>query len=805
MFDSNYKDFLRELDLVQNKEIYARITSLSFNELPIEVIEGCITGGSINIDGASAIRRSCSLTMSAPEFKYNKYNWSLNNKIKLEIGIRNEINSKYPDIIWFNQGIYILTTFNQSNSVNSQSISLSGKDKMCLLNGEVGGTIESQVDFGTIKEEDINGVWTIRKIPIEEIIKNAVHTYAGEPYHNIIINDLAEYGLELLEYRYDVPLYLYRKNDKGTGGEDSNIIFYNMMIENDHLTLYTKSGSVYTEIKLKDLDSTMLDNLVESLIPGDKDIKPQPVYSKKNSNADYIFAKVEYGQTAGYKMTDLTYAGDLIANAGDSITSVLDKIKNMLVEFEYFYDLDGRFVFQKKKSFLATMWSPLATDDESQVYVEQSLDLSLQNAYRFNNHQLITAFNNSANLLDIRNDYSIWGETTGISGAPIPIHMRYAIDTKPYSYTQISTNDESAKAQIDAYNKRYNTNMSGNDNPKTFTASDWCDWREVIYQMALDYYKFNFLDDFEVRLAAANPQYPTGQTGYERYYIDLQGFWRDLYYPDLNLEIKRIESELADWQTKLNGFLDKIKDITDEWGVVGDWIASLLEPWYQQRDEAQTKIEELEERLKRYRKELKEYYYYDLDDQGNVTYDYTDIDGQGTPDPKVYWHRDVYVSPERINFWFDFLDTEGQLEEYSVRNIGIRSKVVNESGIKSIYFRRVPAVVFTESLNTTLKIPSYKYLQIPKNQIDEMFSISAQGKSAKEKLDELLYTHGYCSENVTITALPIYYLDVNTRIYVNDNDSNVNGDYIVNKISIPLTYNGTMSITANKAAKDILN
>jgi hypothetical protein len=53
--------------------------------------------------------------------------------------------------------------------------------------------------------------------------------------------------------------------------------------------------------------------------------------------------------------------------------------------------------------------------------------------------------------------------------------------------------------------------------------------------------------------------------------------------------------------------------------------------------------------------------------------------------------------------------------------------------------------------------------------------------------------------------LPIYYLDVNTRIYVNDNDSNVNGDYIVNKISIPLTYNGTMSITANKAAKDILN
>jgi hypothetical protein len=59
----------------------------------------------------------------------------------------------------------------------------------------------------------------------------------------------------------------------------------------------------------------------------------------------YIFAKVEYGQTIGYKITDLIYPGDLIANVGEAITSILDKIRNMLTEFEYFYDLDGSFVF----------------------------------------------------------------------------------------------------------------------------------------------------------------------------------------------------------------------------------------------------------------------------------------------------------------------------------------------------------------------------------------------------------------------------------------------------------------------------
>jgi hypothetical protein len=85
---------------------------------------------------------------------------------------------------------------------------------MCLLNGEVSGSLESSIDFGTIEEEDKNGNWIIRKLPIVDIIKNAVHTYGGEPYYNIIINDLDTYGLELLEYRYDTPLFLYRDPTK---------------------------------------------------------------------------------------------------------------------------------------------------------------------------------------------------------------------------------------------------------------------------------------------------------------------------------------------------------------------------------------------------------------------------------------------------------------------------------------------------------------------------------------------------------------------------------------------------------------
>ena len=55
-------------------------------------------------------------------------------------------------------------------------------------------------------------------------------------------------------------------------------------------------------------------------------------------------AKIEYGETAGYHRIPLIYNNDLILNAGETVTSLLDKLKDMLGDFEYFYDLQGRFI-----------------------------------------------------------------------------------------------------------------------------------------------------------------------------------------------------------------------------------------------------------------------------------------------------------------------------------------------------------------------------------------------------------------------------------------------------------------------------
>ena len=125
------KDFLLSLDLDRNKIIYARITSLDLLERPREIIEGEVTSGSINIDGASAIRRTCQLSMVSSDVIINDYYWSLDTKFKLEIGVQNNVDPSYPDIIWFKQGIYIITSFSQALSSSNFTINISGKDKMC--------------------------------------------------------------------------------------------------------------------------------------------------------------------------------------------------------------------------------------------------------------------------------------------------------------------------------------------------------------------------------------------------------------------------------------------------------------------------------------------------------------------------------------------------------------------------------------------------------------------------------------------------------------------------------------------------
>ena len=801
------KDFLYKLDQQKHKEVFAKIISLDTNENPIEQIEGRVTAGSINIDGNSAVRRTCSLSLIAKEVNINEFYWGLSNKFRLSIGLKNFVDKNYPDIIWFKQGTFVITSFNTSISTNNYNISISGKDKMCLINGDMGGSLPASVDFGCIEsyetiynevifdnpksqyqankyyyyshkddsgkeiyilaEDEYNSRMTyyvkdsmthIEKLPIKTIIRESVHTYAGEPYHNIIINDLEQSALELVEYRGDDehPLYLI----KNAGGIIDNESFN---IPEDDINVVPNGKLKIRRAIKKDKDYVIEDKTItiadlnddeyDSLVLDFNSSATKVVLENGNPKRYYTIVRLKNSDTAGYRITDLVYPSDLIANIGESLTSILDKIKGMLGDFEYFYDVDGRFIFQRKKAYINTSWNTL-TNTGDEVYAETSAGTSSA-IYSFENNNLIQAFQNTPVLTNLRNDFSVWGTRTTATGIELPIHARFAIDKKPEYYKSLKTGEVFITRKQDLLT--------------LFPDAIVRDWRELIYQMALDYFLYNqdvnFLANLikENTVVKLNPvtqeyelfqYYPTGFTGYENYYTDIQGFWRQLYNPDA-------ENEYTFTGGKYETVREIVNEETGEFKEYENWVPV---KW-----------------------------------SNNGTCDY--YIGLPELDERLYWHKDVIENPHLLNFWFDFLDN-GDLQQFGVNVIGNRPKSINDKDITSIYFRETPSIIYYQDniLNAEDIKSGYIYARLAQG-LEDMFTISAQGKSAKNKIDEMLYNHSYCIENISITAIPVYYLEPNTRIFVHDEDSQINGEYLISKITIPLTYNGMMSITATKAVE----
>jgi hypothetical protein len=98
-------EFLNKVFKNRQRNIKVRISSLTFDEKFLESIEGKISGGNINVDGKSSLRRTCSLTLITNQININNAVWGINTKFNLEIGVKNpfyeDIGNKYPEYLWF--------------------------------------------------------------------------------------------------------------------------------------------------------------------------------------------------------------------------------------------------------------------------------------------------------------------------------------------------------------------------------------------------------------------------------------------------------------------------------------------------------------------------------------------------------------------------------------------------------------------------------------------------------------------------------------------------------------------------------
>ena len=382
----NDKIFLETIVNKHLKEQYVKITVLNWQEDPIEEIQGIVTGGNINLDGNSAVRRTMNLNVFIKnENVANVTNldnlFAINKKMKLEIGYKNDTNfyTQYP-IIWFPQGIYVMINPSLSHSTGGSSLQVSLRDKMCLLNGECGGTIPASTQFDQYETIDETGAWIIERPTFEQIIRECVNHFGGEQLPKILISDVPDRIKKVMKWVGATPLYLV-KTTVVEGNKEK--ISYSMTT---------------------DYESARQEGFIEK-----------------------TFA---YGEDVGYIYSDFYCPSDLIANAGDNVCTILDKIKNMLGNYEYFYDVDGNFHWQEIKNYLNT--TKATVDLENMNKDDYLIDASNgKTAYEFNNSNIITSFSNTPQFSKIKNDFVVWGIRKNANGNDVPIRYHLVIDKKP--------------------------------------------------------------------------------------------------------------------------------------------------------------------------------------------------------------------------------------------------------------------------------------------------------------------------------------------------------------------------------------
>ena len=419
------------------------------------------------------------------EYRYTELNniISLNKKCRIEIGIENPT-KEYKDypIIWYPQGTYVMINPNLSHSTSGTTISLTLKDKMVLLNGEIGGVIPASTQFDQYDTIDEIGNWVVEKPTIYQIIYEAVNHFGGEDINKIIISDLDTRIKMVMKWRGSTPLYIIHENGQ-------------------HLMSTNFADAQGKEYQL-----------------------------------------FEYGEDVGYIYTDFTYPDELIANPGDSVCTILDKIKNLLGNYEYFYDVDGNFHFQEIKNFLNTTQAKVEIDKITKD--DYIVDTRGKTVYNFDDSLLVTAFNNTPQWSMIKNDYVVWGIRKNANGNDIPIRYHLAIDNKPkigneynvFFYTDPDDNLTKAKVPIkfESSEKLFKTKgAAGNfyiiDNPEDENNGKIYKWLDGQYHLIdIGLTSINTKDwRTELYLSGSETEPLAIKSNY--YYTELLNEWPKLY------------------------------------------------------------------------------------------------------------------------------------------------------------------------------------------------------------------------------------------------------------------------------------
>lgn len=741
------RNFLKTIDNFVNQKQYVRLTLLNWNEEPLKEIQGVIASGSLSKDGSSSIRRTCSLTASIDSGEYDienmSYDFAINKKIFIEIGVENHSNQflDYP-ILWFPQGVFFIVSASASSSVSSAvSLQLTLKDKMCGLSGDVSGTFPAAVIFDEMDTQDASGAYVTKKVLVYDIIKELVNHYGGEDLNNIVIEDVPRRIKRVMKWTGSNPLYLVPKQSGSAG-----VVWYAAYI---------------------DKPETLEDGTIEILS----------------------------GQDCGYVYDDFVYDSELSANLGESVTSVLDKIKSYLGNFEYFYDEFGVFHFREVKNYLnTTQATTLINDMKKHDYLVETT--TGKSVYTFSDKDNIISISKTPQFNNIKNDFIIQGKRQGTnSQQQVDVRYHLCIDRKPLPVTS----DERGN---NYYNTYYNLLLYTEESTQEIKVAF-----PTVYTTKND---FPSIGEF-------NTIYFDATNKFAYYWKDdtYKSLKCSAYYPAVDTLSVSTIAETSSEDTKEEGDKPVPAPIVNGGYLVKDWRTELyLEGMLAKKNGIDSgnyyaKIDSItgwQGDVLQYAHNCRidtDYYFEELDAFWPQVYDLVDQKFIGEKENAEL----LTSSLTDGNYFLDFIDSStSDLGQFSVSAIGRRTDAVSSDTVNCLFAPEIPNIVFInadEDDKGRTKQQECEDNGMPYTQVrGEIFYNLATGGYKNGAFDQVkyeLYLHTTYQNSVSITGLPVFYLEPNSRIELNDASTNTYGDYNLNTLSIPLGPGNAMTVSCNQS------
>ena len=793
MRNKNYEylkdiSFLTELAKSPLLSSLVRISFLDWQENIIKQIESQVISGNINIDGNSAIRRTASLGLILKENENVQNLFLINKKINIQIGYCNETDKyqEYP-ILWFPQGIFVITNFSLSHGLDGLSVSLELKDKMCLLNGECGGVLPASTVFDNYETIDENGQYVVSRPTIYQIIKQLVNHFGGQDLTRIIVSDLDLKVKQAMKWNNSsTPLYFLWKNNQ----------YFVTIDESKYITLQNE---------------------------GWRDIDGSPFIA---------------GSNVGFIYTDFTYPGDLIGDAGQSVVDILEQIKETLGNYEYFYDINGNFIFQQIKNFLNNTQAKYVLESFKSNQVVPDYLSSTRQAYLLdrangniifdfskNNSVLISSYSITPQLNMIKNDFVIWGIKKFSDNKELPIRYHLAIDKKPqigntyyaFSYLQEGTNIQKWIMPIKCNNYEQLSKIKGEVGKYYLDVS-----QNIVYKWdenSQGEYQYIATEKGSDIKRITTTDWRT-QLYFQGVAAEVNGTDRNFYYTELVNEWPKIYNIVPDRRTTIvDRFLKSQYTNISVWNKNYFYNDTVGRYYYCKQDRIIYKcIAKGDPRPNNYAT-FSNYYqaqdmtYVVIPDNVNslsTASFYTEIRREGIWVNDSDFKQETWRCPDQIEYFLDFIDTTQNIGKYSVNNIGRRTKVINDGNNSNCVFEAyIPDIVLLKldsedmaELRQECERKNQKYYQLEDYLYDNL-AIGGSQYSCYQSIRQTLHEYLSYNESISLQTLPLYFLQPNNCVKVQDKQSNIEGNYIINSISFNLGDNSQMTISASKILQKI--